>query len=52
MSKKKPEELGKKKNKDGIQNNFPKTEEVSNYQFKQTPNPRKNKDRSTYFSNN
>lgn len=39
-------ELGKKKIKDSIQNNFPKTKEVTNYQFKRTSNPRKNKHRS------
>lgn len=38
--------------KGSIQNNFPKTKEIPNSQFKQTPNPRKNKHRSTSFSNN
>lgn len=41
-------EILRGKKKGGIQNNLPQTKEVSNYQFKQTPNTRKNTDQCIF----
>ena len=42
MKEKKQNNESGKTIKGSIQNNFPKTKEIHNSQFKQTPNPRKN----------